>query len=340
MVSACLSPIETSAPPPPPPAPPPSYPSYVAIQAGSTYAVSVTMAHHPSNWSPVPDSIARLELDTTRSALNVTGLKTGFARWNPGIPDYHPVWIAVLGNPRSAPTLIAHHGLPTDAPENTLAGVRMACGLSIPGIEVDVRFTADSVPVLIHDRAVDRTSNGAGNVDEITLAQLKQLDFGSWFDAKYSGEAIPTLRDFLAVSGACGIDLIQLDLKGFLPLGVDSGLGRVAQEVKRANLLPRVQFGSSFISELRRVSALIPGARTVLYAGTVTRSIADGAVQNQVDAVSVAFAAYNTSSAQLARLDSLGITIGVWGQFEVLDLNDLVPAPALVTSDWRWRLLW
>jgi glycerophosphoryl diester phosphodiesterase len=295
---------------------------------------------HPSNWKPIPDSIARFELDTARSTLKVTGLKTGFAQWNPGLPDYHPVWIAVIGQPRSAPTLIAHHGLPADAPENTLAGVRMACGLSIPGIEVDVRFTADSVPVLIHDRSVDRTSNGTGNVDEMSLAQLKQLDFGSWFGPQYAGEAIPTLRDFLAVSGACGFDLIQLDVKGFLPIGVDSGLVRVALEANRANLLSRVQFGSSLISELRRASVLIPGARTVLYAGTVTQSIADAAIQNQIEAVSVAFPVYNRSSAQLSRLDSMGVAVGVWGEFEVLDLNGLVPPPALVTSDWRWRLLW
>ena len=49
----------------------------------------------------------------------------------------------------------------------------MACALGIPGIEVDVRFTADSIPVLMHDRDVRRTSSGAGNVDQMTLWKMR-----------------------------------------------------------------------------------------------------------------------------------------------------------------------
>src|SRR5207253_1198529 len=99
-----------------------------------------------------------------------------------------------LGN---HPMLIGHHGVPAVAPENTLAGIRVACNLGIPGVEVDVRFTADRIPVLIHDRDVSRTSNGVGNVDQMTLAQVRDLDFGSWYGPEYAGETIPTLQEFL-----------------------------------------------------------------------------------------------------------------------------------------------
>jgi len=216
----------------------------------------------------------------------------------------------------------------------------MACGLSIPGIEVDIRFTADSIPILIHDRSVDRTSNGTGNVDQLTLATLKQLDFGSWFGSQYASERIPTLREFLAVAGSCGFDLIQLDTRGFLPLGVDSAWVSIAREVNRANLMPQIQFGASGFAELKRVRVLIPGARTVVYTGFVTSALVNDVIQSQVNAVSVPFAAYAASSDQIARLDSMGISVGVWGLSHVSDLNGLVPVPEFVISDWPWMLLW
>ena len=144
----------------------------------------------------LPAGIAQVIPASGNSGPVISAVRPGFAEWDPGLRG-HPVWIAVLNQPRAAPILVGHHGVPSLAPENTLAGIRMACALGIPGIEVDVRFTADSLPVLMHDRDVRRTSSGAGYVDAMTLEQLELLDVGSWFDQTFVGERIPTLAAFL-----------------------------------------------------------------------------------------------------------------------------------------------
>lgn len=70
---------------------------------------------------------------------------------------------------------IAHRG---GKPENTLAAIRSAKAHGASGVEVDVRFTKDGHPVLIHDSTVDRTSDGSGYVHEMTLEEIGRLDFG------------------------------------------------------------------------------------------------------------------------------------------------------------------
>ena len=94
-------------------------------------------------------------------------------------------------------TIIAHRGASAYAPENTLAAFDKALDLGAADVEFDVHFGADGQVVVIHDDTVDRTTNGAGAVAALTLAQLKSLDAGSWFAAQFSEERIPTLVELL-----------------------------------------------------------------------------------------------------------------------------------------------
>jgi glycerophosphoryl diester phosphodiesterase len=64
-------------------------------------------------------------------------------------------------------------------------------------LEVDVRYTADGVPVLVHDDTVDRTTDGRGAVRQFRFARLRELDAGSWFSSAYRGERIPSLEELL-----------------------------------------------------------------------------------------------------------------------------------------------
>jgi glycerophosphoryl diester phosphodiesterase len=78
------------------------------------------------------------------------------------------------------PMVIAHRGASEDAPEHTLAAYRRAIEDGADGVEADVRLTADGHLVCVHDRRVDRTSNGKGVLSTLELADLESLDFGSW----------------------------------------------------------------------------------------------------------------------------------------------------------------
>lgn len=94
------------------------------------------------------------------------------------------------------PLIVAHRGLLHHAPENTLANFRACLELRL-GFEFDVERTKDGHLVCIHDNTVDRTTNGTGKVSELTSAQIRELDAGSWFDRKFAGERVPTVDEVL-----------------------------------------------------------------------------------------------------------------------------------------------
>lgn len=94
---------------------------------------------------------------------------------------------------------IAHRGASGKglAPENTMAALEMAMEIGVDLVEIDVHLTADGHPVVIHDRSVDRTTDGTGFIDTMTLGQVRQLDAGSWVGRSYYNERVPSLEDVL-----------------------------------------------------------------------------------------------------------------------------------------------
>jgi glycerophosphoryl diester phosphodiesterase len=87
------------------------------------------------------------------------------------------------GRDRSAIKVIAHRGASEDAPEHTLSAYKQALDDGADALECDVRLTRDGHLVCVHDRRVDRTSNGRGVLSTLELAELSALDFGSWRDS-------------------------------------------------------------------------------------------------------------------------------------------------------------
>ena len=93
--------------------------------------------------------------------------------------------------------VFAHRGGGLSAPENTLAAFSRAIKQNVSGIELDVQLSKDNIPVVIHDAAVERTTNGKGTVSELSLKDLKSLDAGSYFSKSFEYEMIPTLEEVL-----------------------------------------------------------------------------------------------------------------------------------------------
>jgi glycerophosphoryl diester phosphodiesterase len=91
------------------------------------------------------------------------------------------------------PTLFAHRGGGTLAPENTLAAVKMGNAHSFVAVEFDVKLSRDNVVLLMHDASLERTTNGVGLVAEKSIQELETLDAGAWHSAQYLGERIPRL---------------------------------------------------------------------------------------------------------------------------------------------------
>lgn len=92
---------------------------------------------------------------------------------------------------------IAHRGASGYAPENTRAAFDLAIAVGADAIETDVRVTADGQPILFHDNTLDRVSDGHGPIDDHTLADLRQLDFGAWLRPEFAGQRLLTLDEAL-----------------------------------------------------------------------------------------------------------------------------------------------
>jgi glycerophosphoryl diester phosphodiesterase len=90
-----------------------------------------------------------------------------------------------------------HRGASAVAPENTYAAFERAIADGGVYTETDVRSSSDGALVLVHDATLDRTTDGSGPVSARTLAELRELDAGSWFDDSFGGQRIPELPDFL-----------------------------------------------------------------------------------------------------------------------------------------------
>ncbi|HEX5415232.1 MAG TPA: glycerophosphodiester phosphodiesterase family protein, partial [Chloroflexota bacterium] len=106
--------------------------------------------------------------------------------------------------------VIGHRGAAGHAPENTLAALALGHALGADAVEIDVHLSADGVPVVIHDKTVDRTTNGSGAVAALELATLKSLD-ASAGQANYAGVKLPTLEEVLR--WARGLARLAIELK-------------------------------------------------------------------------------------------------------------------------------
>ncbi len=101
------------------------------------------------------------------------------------------------GAPKGAIDVIGHRGASAYAPENTLASFALAKEMGADWFELDVSLTQDGHVIVIHDDKLERTTNGEGHVSDFTLADLKQLDAGTWKDPKFAGERLPLLSEAL-----------------------------------------------------------------------------------------------------------------------------------------------
>ncbi len=107
--------------------------------------------------------------------------------------------------------ILGHRGAMGSAPENTLPSFRKAIEESADGVEFDVQLSADGLPVVIHDEALDRTTNAEGPVNALTARELRELDAGSFFSSEFNGANLPLLKEVLEVIQ--DMDIINLELK-------------------------------------------------------------------------------------------------------------------------------
>lgn len=227
------------------------------------------------------------------------------------------------------PRVIAHRGASAEAPEHSIAAYRTALEQGADGIECDVRLTADGHLVCVHDRRIDRTSNGRGVVSTLELAELRALDFAARRDG---------WRDF---EGPEEPDLDRstvLTLERLLELVVDTGrpvevLIETKHPTRYAGLVEREvvallrRFGlaapggdgrpTAYVMSfswvgLRRVRALAPRVPTVFLMDRVPLRLRDGGLPLGVTVAGPSVQVVRSHPAYVERVHEAGHDVFVW----------------------------
>ncbi len=131
------------------------------------------------------------------------------------------------------PLVLAHRGANKVAPQNTIPAFIKALEFNADGIETDVHLSKDGEIVVCHNYTVDETSNGKGLIDELTLAQLKTMDFGSYFNKDFAGVSLPTLSELLDVVRK--MKLINIEIKP--PKNDNDLVKRVVEEINKYGIV-------------------------------------------------------------------------------------------------------
>ncbi|MEO5821948.1 MAG: glycerophosphodiester phosphodiesterase family protein [Vicinamibacteraceae bacterium] len=196
--------------------------------------------------------------------------------------------------PSSSPWLVAHRGASAYAPEHTIAAYTLALEQGADYVEQDLTLTRDGVLVCLHDDTLERTTDvetrfpdravaetGAGGspvkrwyANDFTLAELKTLDAGSWFDARFAGERVPTFEEAIAlVKGRAGIfpelkSPARLNARGVdveqAVAAVLAKHGLIDAQVKGR---PAVYLQSFEEKSVRRLATLLPAVPRALLIG-------------------------------------------------------------------------
>ncbi len=207
-------------------------------------------------------------------------------------------------------SIVGHRGAIECAPENTLAAFSEGLAQGADIIELDVQLSADGQVVVFHNEWLDRTTNGRGRMTDKTLAELKALDAGSWFDERFAGEPIPTLKEALTWA------------KGRVPLFVEL---KYSEYVDLAAQLAQVRSDKKEIVHDEALAAAV---------------VAQIAAQGMADQVMVI--SFNYRALHQARLRAPGLATGALYGLPVADpvelaraigANALMPMHYLVTPE-------
>jgi glycerophosphoryl diester phosphodiesterase len=150
------------------------------------------------------------------------------------------------------PWIIAHRGASGHAPENTLSAFQRAVELGARFIETDLHLTRDARFVAIHDATLERTTNGHGPVKDRTLAELRELDAGMWFDRQFMGEQIPTLEETLQFGRQHDV-IFYLEIKYDGAWGMHHSLVAAIQNSENAARTIAISFDPETLRSLRQI---------------------------------------------------------------------------------------
>jgi glycerophosphoryl diester phosphodiesterase len=222
----------------------------------------------------------------------------------------------------------AHRGGAGLAPENTLAAFRKALELGVDALEMDLHVTRDGVVVVIHDETLDRTTDGRGDVGDLSLEGVKRSDAGGKFAPAFRGERVPSLREVIDLVKTSGNGRVRLDLElkyhEDRPGRPEDFEERVLEILRETGFAERVNVISFHHPSLTKVKALEPKIRTGLLAGGRMAPQDPVALVRQFRADYYSPNFRHVTSEAVAALHQAGIPIVPWTINEEAEMRRLM----------------
>ena len=152
--------------------------------------------------------------------------------------------------------VIAHRGVSGSYPENTLSAFQAAIDIRAEMVELDVSISEDGIPVVVHDKTVDRTTDFEGDVQSFSVKELKKMEVGAWFSEEFRGEEFPTLRESLELMK--GQIAVNIEIKSEAVSDVINGgiVDKALQIVKELDMSSWVIFSSFDYRVMEHLNAL------------------------------------------------------------------------------------
>ena len=217
--------------------------------------------------------------------------------------------------------IYAHRGASGYAPENTLEAFALATEMGADGVELDVHFTKDGKVVVIHDKTIDRTSNGQGAVADYTYEELLAFDFGYQFYGERRGIRLPTLEQVYALLAPTGLT-VNVEIKSpsaDMPAACDT-------IAKQYGMEDRVIYSSFNHLQMTRMTDLNPAAFTApLYSFNMIRPW-DYCVNMRASASHPDLKQLRLFEDYVDRCHALGIRVHPWTANEEADMRFLFDA--------------
>ena len=195
------------------------------------------------------------------------------------------------------PLVISHRGCMFECPENTLSAFAWAGRVGADAIELDLRATADGEIVVIHDKSVNRTTDGSGAIRSLTLEDVRSLDAGA-------GQKIPTMDEAFAFAQAHELRLL-LDLKDSKRVAPEAVYAALA----RHDITDQVIIGARSVDQLRAFKALDPDLYSMAFTKRV--SLIDDYVEAGVDVVRLWARWVQRQPELVARVQKIGPRVWV-----------------------------
>lgn len=173
---------------------------------------------------------------------------------------------------------IAHRGASGHAPEHTMSAYQLGKEMHGDYIEIDLQMTKDGILIAMHDEKVDRTTNGSGKVKDMTLADIKKLDAGSWFNAAYPEKAqsqfeglqVPTLEEVIEAFGKNSRYYIETKAPDVYP-GMEKELVRILKKHKltsqnaQSSKIIVQSFSRESLLKMNKLAPAIPLVQLISY---------------------------------------------------------------------------